>query len=89
MSEPTTQNAANRNAADPSHQSGMSQQARDTANRVAAGAMGMGHDAAEHYVSDPAKDLFSLAKSYAKDHPDVAAMWAFTLGVVVGWKLKP
>jgi hypothetical protein len=67
----------------------MSDQARETAHRVAAGAVEFGHGAADHYVTDPAKDLFSLAKSYAKDNPDVAALWAFGLGVVVGWKLKP
>ncbi|MCA9136952.1 MAG: hypothetical protein KDB00_09335 [Planctomycetales bacterium] len=66
----------------------MSDQAKQTAHRVASGAMEFGHDAAEHYVADPAKDLFSLAKSYAKDNPDVAAFWAFGLGVLVGWKLS-
>ncbi|QDT11949.1 hypothetical protein [Planctomycetes bacterium K23_9] len=64
-------------------------QARDAAQRVAAGAMEFGHEAADHYVTEPAKDLFSLAKAYAKDNPDVAACWAFGLGIVVGWKLKP
>jgi hypothetical protein len=51
--------------------------------------MELGQDAAGHYVKEPAKDLFSLAKAYAKDNPDVAACWAFGLGIVVGWKLKP
>ncbi len=45
--------------------------------------------ATQHYMTDPAKDLFSLAKAYAKDKPEVAAVWAFGLGVVVGWKIKP
>ncbi|NND96122.1 MAG: hypothetical protein HKN47_02195 [Pirellulaceae bacterium] len=45
--------------------------------------------ATEHYVTEPAKDLVSLAKSYAKDKPEVAAVWAFGLGVIVGWKIKP
>ena len=67
----------------------MSDHAREAANRVAAGAMEAGQDAARHYVKEPAQDLFSLAKSYAKDNPDVAACWAFGLGVLVGWKLKP
>ena len=67
----------------------MSDQARQTAQRIAAGALEIGHEAADHYVKEPAKDLFSLAKSYAQDHPDVAACWAFGLGVLVGWKLKP
>lgn len=67
----------------------MSDHARDTAQKVASGAMDIGHDAAHHYVGEPARDLFSLAKSYAKDNPDVAACWAFGLGVIIGWKLKP
>lgn len=65
------------------------EQACGTARRVGNSAMELSQDAAEHYVKEPAKDLLSLAKSYAKDHPDVAACWAFGLGVVVGWKLKP
>jgi len=67
----------------------MGEQARHTANRMASGAVEVGQEAAEHYLTEPARDLFSLAKSYAKDHPDVAACWAFAFGVVVGWKLKP
>ncbi|MGB7347211.1 MAG: hypothetical protein WBD20_23515 [Pirellulaceae bacterium] len=43
----------------------------------------------DHYVAEPAKDLLSLAKDYAKDKPEVAAVWAFGLGLIVGWKIKP
>ncbi|QEG02755.1 hypothetical protein Mal15_68760 [Stieleria maiorica] len=96
MSDKTTSRSATSDAAstDSSNHSshdngGVSNQARQTAHRVAAGAMEIGQDAAQHYVREPAKDLFSLAKDYAKDHPDVAACWAFGLGVIVGWKLKP
>ncbi|TWT53819.1 hypothetical protein Pla22_14520 [Rubripirellula amarantea] len=67
----------------------MSEQAKEAANRVAAGAGEIASDAAKHYVQEPAADLFSLAKAYAKDNPDVAACWAFGIGVLVGWKLKP
>ena len=67
----------------------MNEQARETAERVAHSAMEMSQEAAQHYVREPARDLFSLAKAYAKDNPDVAACWAFGLGIVVGWKLKP
>lgn len=41
-----------------------------------------------HYVSEPAKDVFSLLRDYAKDRPDVAAVWLFGAGVLVGWKLR-
>ncbi|TWU58253.1 hypothetical protein [Rubripirellula reticaptiva] len=43
----------------------------------------------DHYMAEPAKDLLSLAKAYAKDKPEVAAVWAFGLGLIVGWKIKP
>lgn len=41
-----------------------------------------------HFVAEPAKDLFSLFRDYARDKPDVAAAWCFGLGVLVGWKLR-
>ncbi|OYP28886.1 hypothetical protein [Rhodopirellula sp. MGV] len=64
-------------------------QAHDVSHRVAERAMEYGQGAAQHYVKEPARDLISLAKDYAKDHPDVAACWAFAFGIVVGWKMKP
>lgn len=82
MSDTTTQDSS-------THPNGMSDHARETARRVASTAAELGQGAANHYVKEPAEDLLSLAKSYAKDNPDVAACWAFGLGVVVGWKLKP
>lgn len=67
----------------------MSDHARETAGRAASSAGEVAHDAARHFVQEPAVDLLSLAKQYAKDKPDVAACWVFALGVIVGWKLKP
>ncbi len=67
----------------------VSSHARETAGRAASGAGDVAQDAARHFVREPASDLFSLAKQYARDKPDVAACWAFGLGVIVGWKLKP
>lgn len=61
----------------------------DTAESLAVGARDCAVECTEHYLTEPAKDLFTLAKGYAKEHPDVAAAWAFALGVVLGWKLKP
>ncbi|TWU00652.1 hypothetical protein Pla108_16040 [Botrimarina colliarenosi] len=34
-------------------------------------------------------DLTTYLVSYAKAHPDVAALWCFGVGFVLGWKLKP
>lgn len=37
----------------------------------------------------PAQDLVDYAKAYAKERPEVVAMWCFGIGFIVGWKLKP
>ena len=44
--------------------------------------------AGNHFVAEPARDLFGVLKDYAHDKPDVAAMWCFGLGLIVGWKLR-
>ena len=41
-----------------------------------------------YYVAEPTRDLASQLRDYAKRKPDVAAMWCFGLGVIVGWKLR-
>lgn len=48
-----------------------------------------GQDAARHYLREPAADIVALLRDYAREKPDVAAMWCFGLGIIVGWKLKP
>lgn len=67
----------------------LSEHARTTAERAASTAGVAAQDAARHFVREPAQDLFSLAKQYSRENPDVAACWAFAFGIVVGWKLKP
>ncbi len=37
----------------------------------------------------PSKDIVQYLKEYARDKPDVAALWCFGIGFVIGWKLKP
>ena len=37
----------------------------------------------------PANDLIDYAKSYARQKPEVAALWCFGAGFVLGWKIKP
>lgn len=44
--------------------------------------------AKEHFVTEPASDLFTVLKDYAHRKPEVAAMWCFGLGLIVGWKLR-
>ncbi|MCC9642034.1 hypothetical protein LOC71_07085 [Rhodopirellula sp. JC740] len=83
QSNPTGTSSSNSEA------NGMSHHAREAADRVSQSAVEFSRDAAQHYVREPAQDIFGLMKSYAKDNPDVAACWAFGIGVLVGWKLKP
>lgn len=63
--------------------------ARAGMSRAAHTAADYGRESARHYVREPAGDLFSLLRDYAREKPDVAAVWCFGLGLVVGWKLKP
>jgi hypothetical protein len=37
----------------------------------------------------PQKDLMEYLKDYAREKPDVAALWCFGIGFVLGWKIKP
>lgn len=37
----------------------------------------------------PSVDLIEYAKSYAREKPEVAALWCLGIGFVLGWKLKP
>jgi hypothetical protein len=37
----------------------------------------------------PAEDIVQYLTTYAKEKPDVAALWCFGIGFVLGWKLKP
>jgi ElaB/YqjD/DUF883 family membrane-anchored ribosome-binding protein len=62
--------------------------ARETFSSAADTAASTIRDASSHYVAEPAKDIFGLLRDYAKDKPDVAAMWAFGIGILVGWKLR-
>jgi hypothetical protein len=49
--------------------------------------MGEGSHSIDQYASaaEAALDLF---KQYARERPEVVAMWAFGIGFVLGWKLK-
>lgn len=35
------------------------------------------------------QDLMDYIKHYASEKPEVAALWCFGIGFVLGWKLKP
>ena len=38
---------------------------------------------------EPTQDIVDYLKEYARERPEVAALWCFGLGFVIGWKLKP
>ena len=37
----------------------------------------------------PASDLVEYFRQYARERPEVVALWCFGIGFVLGWKLKP
>lgn len=42
-----------------------------------------------HVELHPGQDLVDYVRAYAKEKPEVAAMWCFGVGFIFGWKLKP
>jgi hypothetical protein len=38
---------------------------------------------------DPRHDLMDYLATYARERPEVAALWCFGIGFILGWKLKP
>ncbi|MFY9255854.1 MAG: hypothetical protein WAO83_20540 [Fuerstiella sp.] len=37
----------------------------------------------------PTQDIVNYVREYARQKPDVAALWCLGLGIVVGGKIKP
>ena len=37
----------------------------------------------------PGQDFVQYLKEYAREKPEVAALWCLGVGFVLGWKLKP
>jgi hypothetical protein len=37
----------------------------------------------------PSEDIVEYLKEYARERPEVAALWCLGIGFIVGWKLKP
>jgi hypothetical protein len=37
----------------------------------------------------PAQDAIDYLKAYARERPEVAALWCLGIGFILGWKLKP
>jgi hypothetical protein len=45
--------------------------------------------ASESERLQPAQDLMTYFRNYARQNPEVVALWCFGIGFVLGWKLKP
>jgi hypothetical protein len=37
----------------------------------------------------PVNDLMDYLRDYARENPEMTALWCFGIGFVLGWKLKP
>ncbi len=37
----------------------------------------------------PSEDLMNYLREYAREKPEVVALWCLGIGFVLGWKLKP
>jgi hypothetical protein len=42
-----------------------------------------------HMRYKPLEDLTQYAIDFARERPEVAALWCFSLGFILGWRLKP
>jgi len=40
-------------------------------------------------VHDLRQDVSQYLRQYARDQPEMAALWCLGIGFVLGWKLKP
>ncbi len=38
--------------------------------------------------AEVARDVVDYLKEYAREKPEVAALWCFGIGFILGWKLK-
>lgn len=47
-----------------------------------------GAERSEPCLSPPA-DLLDYLREYAREKPEVVALWCLGIGFVLGWKLKP
>ena len=40
-------------------------------------------------LKEPLNGALEYLRDYAREKPDVAMLWCFGIGFVLGWKLKP
>ena len=44
---------------------------------------------ANRRAAELARDLVEYLQEYAREKPEVAALWCLGIGFILGWKLKP
>ncbi len=37
----------------------------------------------------PTADVVDYLRQYAREKPDVTALWCLGIGIMIGWKIKP
>jgi len=42
-----------------------------------------------HGQAQPCQDLAQSLREYAREKPEMAALWCLGIGFVLGWKFKP
>lgn len=40
-------------------------------------------------LARPTGEVLEYLRDYARENPEMAAMWCFGIGFVLGWRLKP
>lgn len=46
-------------------------------------------DESAHEEIEVIRDVMDYLREYAREKPEVAALWCFGIGFILGWKLKP
>ena len=88
MNRTTTEQSSKKSNGTSGTDTEMKDIAKEKLSMAATSASETAKEYGSHYVAEPAKDVFALLQDYAKSKPDIAAMWCFGIGVIVGWKLR-
>jgi hypothetical protein len=72
-------------------QTGYTNSPYETAGGAGASSWGQQHEG-QRYGGEqlrPGQAAMEFFQDYARERPEVVAMWAFGIGFVLAWKLKP
>ena len=47
------------------------------------------HEPGEQEEIRPVEDLMAYCRAYAREKPEMMALWCLGIGFILGWKLKP